>query len=371
LFFARLKMRPTVELLAAYFTEAYGADPGSLSVEPLERGSHGVGYRAAFTEHGHNRTLIVKSLDGSGLGHDYSSDRAAVLLLARDTYGRLPDHVKAVDVLARSRGDDVFSIDGGEEYYLVMEEARGKSYFDGLRKMAGRAELESDEKATVIRLARYLAGIHSEKKDAPSLYLRKVRDTIGHGECLMGVLDTYGPSAGFTNPAEMTCIEKACIEWRARLKMLTGRLSVTHGDFHPGNIIISQDGSFTLLDRSRGEYGEPADDLTALAINFIMLSFAESGRMAGAYLQAAVLFFEEYITASGDEEVMSVCAPFFAFRGVVVANPLFYPDLDDAVRNKIFGFIHGVLKADTFSTDKINEYMDTGSDYRKLFFNKV
>ena len=127
----------------------------------------------------------------------------------------------------------------------------------------------------------------------------------------------------------MAAIEKACVDWRAVLKQYTGRLSRVHGDFHPGNILFQGEKSFTLLDRSRGEYGEPADDVTALCINFIFFSLMEYGKMAGAYDEALKLFYEEYIGASKDEAVNEVCAPFYAFRAAVVANPLFYPDVTD------------------------------------------
>ena len=184
----------------------------------------------------------------------------------------------------------------------------------------------------------------------------------------MGVLDTYVDGAGFTNLTEMAAIEKACVDWRARLKPLTARLSMVHGDFHPGNILFRAKGSFILLDRSRGEYGEPSDDLTALTINYIFFSLIRHGKIAGAYDEALALFYEEYIGLTGDGAVRDVAALFYAFRGVVVANPLFYPDVSVDVRKKVFGFIHGVLRADSFDPAKVNNYIKAGSRYRKRFF---
>lgn len=52
----------------------------------------------------------------------------------------------------------------------------------------------------------YLSDIHSIKRDSKSLYWRKIRDTIGHGECLMGVLDTY--PEGILSYKEMANMEK-------------------------------------------------------------------------------------------------------------------------------------------------------------------
>ena len=360
-------MKPTAKLLSEYFQRSYGAAPGSVEVSPLGRGSHGQGFRVTFLKDGVKQRLIVKTLDGGiGLGHDTPPDRAAVFLQARGAYGRLPRHVKAVDVLALGKGGSIFSIDGGREYYLVMEEAQGVSYFEDLAAMAKKERLDRLDRDRIKSMASYLAGIHSRKKDSTRLYYRKLRDIIGHGECLMGVLDTYD-GAGFTGLAEMADIEKRCVDWRARLKPLAGRLSLLHGDFHPGNILFKGPDDFVLLDRSRGEYGEPADDVTALTINYVFYSLINYGKMDGAYDSAFRLFYTEYIQCSGDKGIAGVVAPFYAFRGVVVANPLFYPAVSNAVREKLFGFVHGVLGAGSFEPSRVNEYISAGLRHRKRF----
>jgi hypothetical protein len=99
----------------------------------------------------------------------------------------------------------------------------------------------------------YLAGIHSLKKDSPALYRRKLRDTVGHGECLMGVFDTYPD--GIMGPAEMSNIIKKSVDWIIKLKPKYKRLSQIHGDFHPGNIWFTA----------------PADSLSDDEAKFILL----------------------------------------------------------------------------------------------------
>ena len=61
-----------------------------------------------------------------------------------------------------------------------------------------------------------------------------MRDTVGHGECLMGVFDTYPDGSLSYN--EMSGIIKKSVDWIYKLKPKHKRLSQIHGDFHPGNI---------------------------------------------------------------------------------------------------------------------------------------
>jgi aminoglycoside phosphotransferase (APT) family kinase protein len=209
----------------------------------------------------------------------------------------------------------------------------------------------------------YLAEIHSVKKDSKTLYWRKLRDTVGHGECLMGVFDSYPDGTLPYN--EMAEIVKKSVDWIAKLKPKFKRLSQIHGDFHPGNIWFSLTPNselrtkidFILLDRSRGPWGDPADDVTALTINYIFFSIKHLGTVRGPYLEGLRLFFERYVTLTGDDELLSLVAPFYAFRGAVVANPIFYPELTPDHRKLIFRFVNNVLDDERFRPESVNDYL--------------
>jgi aminoglycoside phosphotransferase (APT) family kinase protein len=327
----------------------------SVAITKLGAGVQGAGFLIEMDTPEGPKSYVVKGLFPEGLGHDYPSDRAAVFLLDLETYDSLPRHVKAVDVLSEQPDGTVKSIGGGREYYLLMERGEGRDYFKDLSEFAGREKLGNADIARIEAMASYLAEIHSVKKESRQLYWRKIRDTIGHGECLMGVFDTYPD--GTLGYDEMAEIEKLCIDWRARLKPKTRRLCQIHGDFHPGNIWFRSENDFILLDRSRGPWGEPADDLTALAVNYIFFSVKHHGEVRGAYLEGLRLFFEEYVQKTGDEEICGVVAPFFAFRAVVVANPVFYPELGSDARRKIFNFTRNLLKSERFEIEKVNGYL--------------
>jgi hypothetical protein len=342
------------DALKAYLRTTF-PDVSAIDISKLGSGVQGSGFLINLITPSGCKSYVVKTLFPEGLGHDYPSDRAGVFLLDLDEYGNLPNHVRALDVLAELEGGNVKSVGGGKEYYLLMERTEGTDYFKDLESFRNMKNLDDTDKAKITAMTSYLARIHAEKKKSRSLYLRKVRDTIGHGECLMGVFDTYPD--GTLSSAEMADIEKMCIDWRAGLRGKEYRLSQIHGDFHPGNIWFRNENDFVLLDRSRGPWGEPADDVTALTINYIFFSLRYHGDVRGAYHEGLQLFFREYLKASGDDELLEVLAPFYAFRGVVVANPVFYPDVTPEVRRKIFNFVKNVLLSERFEIAKINEYI--------------
>jgi hypothetical protein len=345
----------------------------NVEIRKLGSGVQGSGFLVQMQTTEGFRSYVVKSLLSEGFGHDYPSDRAAVFLQDLDEYAKLPNHVKAMDVLAEMEDGTVKSIGGGKEYYLIMEKVEGRDYFNDLSDFAGKEQLEERDISKIRAMASYLVGIHAMKKESKTLYWRKLRDTVGHGECLMGVFDMYPD--GTLPYEEMADIVKKSVDWTYKLKPGHKRLSQIHGDFHPGNIwfkeaesreqnamsheprAMNEDPEFILLDRSRGPWGEPADDLTAMTINYIFFSIKNHGDVRGSYLAGLKLFFNEYIRLSGDQKIVDVTAPFFAFRCAVVANPVFYPDLSAEARKKIFNFARGVLSAERFEVEKVNEYL--------------
>jgi aminoglycoside phosphotransferase (APT) family kinase protein len=208
-------------------------------------------------------------------------------------------------------------------------------------------------------LCDYLVDIHRVEGGNPELYVRRIRELIGHSECIMGLIDSYPAKRDIVDRALLKDIEQRCVDWRWRLKDRVHRLRQVHGDFHPWNILFREGTDFSLLDRSRGEWGEPADDVTCLTMNYLFFSLQRSGRLDGNLESLFRRFWERYLAKSADVEMLQVVAPFFAFRGLVMAHPVWYPNLSADVRRKLFNFMQAVLNEQVFNPDEVNQYCGT------------
>ena len=151
--------------------------------------------------------------------------------------------------------------------------------------------------------------MHADKRDEPTLYVRRLRELIGHGECVMGILDSYPHPWPTLPPEACEALECALVRWRWRLRNRAHRLSRTHGDFHPWNLLFREGTDFSVLDRSRGEWGEPADDVAALGINYLFFGMRKAARhgQRGVAEPFATLFGDfltTYIEASRDHDIL-------------------------------------------------------------------
>src|SRR4030042_175792 len=201
--------------LKAYLFQRF-SDVIQVDISRLGSGVQGSGLLIEMTTATGLRSYVVKTLIPEGLGHDYPSDRAAVFLLDFDEYNNLPKHVKGIDVLSEMGDGSLKSISGGKEYYLLMERAEGESYFTDLSGFARKDGLNEADGKKIVAMTSYLAGIHRIREDSKTLYWRKLRDTVGHGECLMGVFDTYPD--GVLAYEDMANIIKKSVDWCVRLK---------------------------------------------------------------------------------------------------------------------------------------------------------
>jgi len=341
-----------------YLKERFGPKTRLISIERLGEGVHGEAYLVQFNHQEGEKRLIMKTLFHSRFGHDHYSDRAQVLLLAQANFNEMPKHVRATDVVGESP-ERLISVKDAREFYIFMEEAEGVSYFEDLDAILKRGHLNDLDRERARMLAHFIADVHALRysgQDAKTLYRRRIRDLIGHGECIMGIIDAYDP-VDFTTDRELVAYAGKSLDWWGRIRDRGERLCSVHGDYHPGNIRL-QENDFILLDRSRGSWGEPADDVSCLSMNYIHYAVKERGTFEGPFAELFRIFLDAYLEKTDDAGFFEVAQPFFAFRVLVVANPKFYPEDTAETKRKLIDFGSSVLETARFEPEKIAAYLE-------------
>ena len=347
------------EKIKGYLESKFGIPLRILSVKELglesklkpEEEIKGFGYGKPYfvefeTGEGEKKEVVISSMKGNGFGHDHFSDRAQIMIWQHHAFNKLPKHVNSLDVGYFTRDGRMESASDAEEYFIVCDKVEGEEYVKDLDRLREGGELRKEDEERVSALASYLADIHAVRKDDAGLYVRRIRDLVGHSECIFGLTDSYPPRSEFITSEELKDMEKKSIDWRWKLKERTKRLCMVHGDFHPWNVIFRKGTDFTVLDRSRGEWGEAADDVSSMTINYLFFGLLKTDgkEVDKDFKRLYDLFFDVYLEKTGDYELLEVIQPFYAFRGLVVASPVWYPNIGLDTRRKLINFIKNALE---------------------------
>lgn len=305
-------------------------------------------------------SAVLHTMSPGPFGHEHMADRAQEFLWAHQAFNRLPRHVRSLDAGGFRANGSLVSLGDVEEICQLTEYVDGQCYSVDLERLRDVPTLAALDLERADALCDYLVEIHRGPGSDPGpgkvgLYVRRIRELVGHGECIMGLTDSYPPHP-LIPQGLLERIEHRCVIWRWKLKGLTHRLRRVHGDFHPWNILFQPGVDFRVLDRSRGEYGDPADDVTSLTLNYVFFALQRGGRLEGNLETIFFRFWDRYLTKSGDAEILRVAPPFLAFRGLVMASPLWYPHLPDTVRQRLLTFVVAVLDADGFDPSRVNAY---------------
>ena len=191
----------------------------------------------------------------------------------------MPRHTRVFDVGA-FRGQDFVSLRGTGEFYLLTEYAEGAP----MPTICGDCR---DSAACVPRtraagLVGSLPGQHPRDQAAGrQLYTRSIRDLVGSGEGIFGIVDGYPGARGRASTGSSSSGSNPCASVGAHASsVVTTRLVRIHGDFHPFNVLFDERSELHLLDASRGSAGDAADDVSAMAMNFLFFAL-DKARTAG------------------------------------------------------------------------------------------
>ncbi len=357
--------------LREYLSETYKSEVDLVSVgelgiekktvsltEAVKGFGYGKPYLIEFNVNEKRKSVVLETMRSNIFGHEFPYDRAQSLLMAHTLFSRLPRHSRSVDVGVFMKDGSLQSVGNYSEFFILMEKIEGQEYYKDLERISEEKKLINLDIERCQVLSDYLAEIHRTRKDSPELYRRRVRELLGHGECIMGLIDSYPSKLDFTSDEELESIEEKCISWRWKLKKKTNRLCQVHGDYHPWNVLFKNRAELSVLDRSRGEWGEPADDVAAMTINYLFFSLQTYGCLEGPFKVLYQKFLDNYIDKTGDQEILRIIQPYYVWRALVVASPIWYPNLSYAVRKKLFKFIHNMLELDKLNPDSINSYLE-------------
>lgn len=306
---------------------------------------------------GQARSVVIHRVTQNAFGRELPSDRVAAVWLDYQSFNLLPQHSPALDMLVLAEDGSLRSIGDGDDLLLVTAYRPGTPYAEDLIRIRDEGQLQDLDIPRAEALAEYLAFIHQTAHDDPALWRRRLRDLIGHGEGIFGMADNYPDDAQFTSAKELLSIEQAANRWRWKLKPLSHRLRQVHGDFHPFNVLFDSRVDFHVLDRSRGIWGEPADDVSAMTINYLFFSLQRRGRFEDPFDRLHSRFWEAYLDQRPDEEILSVIQPWLAWRALVVASPVWYPDIEPSVRRTLLDFARNVMAGKTYDFANLRSYL--------------
>jgi aminoglycoside phosphotransferase (APT) family kinase protein len=241
-------------------------------------------------------------------------------------------------------------MDSGE-FYLLTEYVEGHAYAEDLRRIAKAHVAGASDFDRAHALVDYLATLHKPVPDQDVAYARSLRDLVGGGEGIFGIVDGYPHATPGADASRLQRIESRCLDWRWRLKLRKSRATRIHGDFHPFNVLFDEDAALHVLDTSRGSLGDPADDVTCMAVNFIFFALEDTAAWQGGLAALWREFWDRYLARSRDEELLAVAAPFLAWRLLVLACPVWYPNLSGEVRGRLLGLAEAALEGDRFDPE--------------------
>jgi aminoglycoside phosphotransferase family enzyme len=94
-----------------------------------------------------------------------------------------------------------------------------------------------------------------------------------------------------------------------------------------------------------------------MTINYIFYSLQSYGSWNGPFKELFEAFMETYIREAEDEEIFEVIQPFYAWRALVLASPIWYPTLSSKTRKTILTFALNMLKSSFFEWKNIESYL--------------
>src|SRR5659263_301349 len=144
--------------------------------------------KVEFTVGAEHHAAVLETTSPGPFGHEHMADRARMMLWDHGAYNALPNHVRSLDVGAFDREGNLLSVGNAEEFFLLVEHVEGAGYIQDIARLQEGEALRDLDLSRADALCDYLVEIHSVRGPDPGLYVRKIRELLGDGECIMGAV---------------------------------------------------------------------------------------------------------------------------------------------------------------------------------------
>ena len=149
--------------LEQYLRTLFGAEARLLSFKVIGKASS----KGTYKQYGYGTPVKVTYRLGAGVhaavletmkpgpfGHEHMADRAQAMLWDYDSYGRLPRHVKSLDVGAFTNTGELMSVAEAAEFFVLNQWTDGVSYHLDLERLIKGGALRTLDRNRTKAMAR-------------------------------------------------------------------------------------------------------------------------------------------------------------------------------------------------------------------------
>lgn len=306
-------------------------------------------------------SVVIREACAGPFGFEYPEDLARQAMFCFRAFNHVAGHAEAYGVGVRTENDEVLSLNDARHFYVVEEFVEGENYGAHLTSLHDQKYVDLKmERKRAAKIAEYLALVHKRDDleishvEKDQYYKRALRDILGSGEGLMGVVDSFPNRFRKRHGHVLEEIESRCLELVQRHRDKKHRLSRVHGDFHPGNILIEEGNGvkesceIKTIDKSRVDLNDAANDVGALIMNYLVLDLHRSQFDDMIGLELARTFLRGYLEKTRDYEILEMLPLFVAMRSAAAVSPVFYPGIAMEVCSEAFTLALKIVQQDRF-----------------------
>jgi hypothetical protein len=92
------------------------------------------------------QSAVLETMKPGPFGHEHMADRAQAMLWDYDSYGRLPRHVKALDIGAFTADHELMSVAPAREFFVLNQWTDGSSYHFDLERLIKGGRLRKQDR---------------------------------------------------------------------------------------------------------------------------------------------------------------------------------------------------------------------------------